>query len=364
MERMNFKRLLILLTTQLLISITSLVPVSLGATASIHTDQDPGTFVEYSSRNTTLQDAINQAQPGATLQLAAGSYTEILTIDKPIHLKGQGSMHTILCPTSPTNGYAVRITTEGVTLSDLSITNQGPGIYTTCVKICAAKTTILNCTFHDTPIGIAIWNSTNTISGCDFRGCDDEGIVLLGSSTIPCTNNTIASCTFYENCDGIELQYATYNQITSCTFSKNTHAGIDAIVSNNNDNIISRCEFNSNQGFGLYLAGSSHNLITQCSFSDDTIAFVHASNNTLLKSRVNKIHLMQDSSLRIEQCMKIEKSAIITQQSSYEIFTEEPEQAIQGSRTYNIEHHAFLVALLSRFKILKSFYEQINQLRM
>jgi parallel beta-helix repeat protein len=364
MERMHTMRLPTLLTILLLLSITILAPGTLGGTMSKNIVQDLETSIEISPGNTTIQDAINHAKPGATLKLPAGVYTEVLTINKPIHLKGEGSTQTILSTTSPNNGYAIRITAEGVTLSGLDISNQGPGIYTTCVKISASSTTIQNCSFHATPIGIAIWNSTNTISGCDFIGCDDEGIVLLGTTKTPCSNNTITSCTFHENCDGIELQSARDNLIAFCTFTHNTHAGIDAIESNNNNNIISHCEFNNNQGFGLYLTGSTNNLITQCTFSDDTITFVQASENTLQKSQAANIHLMEDSSLLIEQCEDIVPSAIISQQSSYEILADQSNQPSQKSYTQEMVQHPFLIALLSRFKILKSLYDYLHQSRM
>ena len=362
MERTHRKKQSSLLFILFLSSGISIAPGVLGTlpegSVSLHQ-----TFLLYPPDITSLQDAINQATPEATIQLPAGTFNEILTIDKPLHLKGQGATQTILCPTSPANGYAVRIIAEGVTLSDLAISNLGPGLYTTAVKISAANTTIHNCTFHDTPIGIAVWRSYNTISGCQFRGCGDEGIVLFGTSTTPCTNTKITSCVFSENCDGIELQYATYNLITSCSFIQNSHAGIDAIASNNNNNIISYCTFINNQAFGLYLTRSSHNVITQCLFSDDTITLVQASNTTLSKSQGAHIHLLKDSILRIEQCTDIDQSDIISQQSSYEIQPSSSQQVNKEKTTYLVFYLKQLQNLFSRFKILKSLYEQLIHVR-
>jgi parallel beta-helix repeat protein len=364
MERKQPTRIFTLLTILLFLSITFFIPGITGVTTSKNTVSDPEIVIDISTVTTTIQDAINNAQPNSTIQLPAGIYTEILTINKPLHLKGEGTSRTLLSPTSGNNGYAIRISAEGVTLSGLDITNQGIGLYTTGVKISASNTTIQNCTFHDTPIGIAIWSSKNTISGCDFKGCDDEGIVLLGTSTTACNNNTIISCDFYENCDGIELQYATDNLITSCTFTQNTHAGIDAIESNNNNNIISYCKFTDNQAFGLYLARSSYNLITQCTFSDDTVTFIQATDNTLLRTQVAHVNLMEDSSLLIEQCKDINTSDIISQQSSFEIRTDQSEQISQEKNSHTTVYHPLLLSLLSRFKILKSLYEQLRQSRM
>jgi parallel beta-helix repeat protein len=356
MERKHKRRLLTLLTTLLFLSITFFVPGITGVTTQKNIQSYSEIVIDISSVTTTIQDAINSAQPNSTIQLPAGTFTEILTINKPLHLKGDGISRTILSPTSANNGYAIRIIAKGVILSDLDITNKGLGLYTTCVKISASNTTIQNCTFHDTPIGIAIWSSENIISGCDFRGCDDEGIVLLGTSTTACSNSTITSCNFYENCDGIELQYATDNLITSCTFAQNTHAGIDAIESNNNNNIISNCEFTANQGFGLYLAQSSNNKITGCSFLDDSITLLHASENTISNSEVSTIRLMDHSSLFLEQCKGIDESAIISHQSSYTI--DNTVSTLESPITTNNEspRHPLLTILLDRLIEIRSFY--------
>jgi len=361
MERKHKRRLLNLLTILLLLSISSIVPGVTGVPTQKNTTLDPEIMVNISSVTTTIQDAINNAQPNSTIILPAGIFTEILTINKPLHLKGEGTTLTFLSPTSANNGYALRIIAKGVTLSDLDITNQGSGLYTTGVKISAANTTIQNCTFHDTPIGIAIWSSQNIISGCEFSGCDDEGIVLLGTSTTACSNNTIVSCNFYENCDGIELQYATDNTVEYCIFTQNTHAGIDAIESNNNNNIISNCEFTANQGFGLYLAGSSHNTITGCSFVDDSITLLHASENTISNSEVSTIRLMDHSSVFLKQCKGIDESAIISQQSFYTI--DDTVSILKSPFTSNNEspRPRLLTLLLDRLTEIRSFYRQIRQ---
>jgi len=314
--------------------------------------------------NTSLQEMINDAEPGASIQLPSGTYTEVLTINKPLQIIGDETTRTVLNPTSPTNGYAIQITAEGVILRNLEIINHAEGLYTTGVKISASHTTIEDCSFHDTPIGIAVWSSQNTISQCVFQGCDDEGIVLLGTSSVACTNNTITACIFSENCDGIELQYATHNQINSCSFIRNTHAGIDAIESNNDYNQIYQCTFTDNDAFGLYLARSSQNLITQCSFSDDALTLVHATQNILEKSQIKNINLLDESSLLLDQCLDATTENIISEQSTFEIRTNSSDQTFLEEKTHIPRYHSILIFILSRLKTLKTFYEQLSQARM
>jgi hypothetical protein len=229
----------------------------------------------------SLQERINQAPPGSTIELTTENNTEPLIITKPLHLKGNKTYPTQLHITSPSNGYGLWINAENVTLSNLTVCNTASGLYTTAIKISAPHTTIKNCTIHDTPIGIAIWNSQNTITHCQFATCDDEGIVLLGTPTHPCTNTTITDCAFQLNCDGIELQYTAHTTISHCSFTNNTHAGIDAIGQNNTYLTITGSTFNHNEGFGVYLHRTTHTTINDCLFHHDTITTYDATENIL-----------------------------------------------------------------------------------
>ena len=322
------------------------------------------TKISSPSQNTqplTLQEQINAAAPYTTLYLPSGTYQEILTINKPLHLQGN---HTILQPTSQTNGYAIHILAENVHLSNLEIINQAPGLYTTAVKISAPHTIIQHCFLHDTPIGIAVWSSSNTITNTTFQHCQDEGIVLLGTEDDPCINNTITHCTFTQNCDGIELQHASHNTIASCTFTQNTHAGIDAIEADNNHNIISTCTFSENNAFGIYLAQGTQNLITHCSFNHDHLTLLQAPDNTLHQSQIDHITLIDDSSLILYQCHNITSDHITTDDSTFEIQTSN-----QGQYTINEEpllarYHQVLIYLLAHLKTFKTFLEQLSNARM
>ncbi|KYK25546.1 hypothetical protein AYK25_09375 [Thermoplasmatales archaeon SM1-50] len=356
MEKQLLKKLHTFLTISVCLYIICITQAIAAGTLLRNTIPDSEKTMDCSLVSPTIQDAINQAPAHATLYLPAGTYNETLTINKPLHLKGEGISSTFISTISAQNGYAILISAKEVTISDIDLTNQGAGLYTTCIKIIAPNTTIQNCSFHDTPIGLAIWSSHNTIAGCEFRNCDDEGIVLLGTPTTASSNNTITSSNFYENCDGIELQYATNNLITCCMFTHNTHAGIDAIICNNNNNIISHCKFTNNVAFGLYVARSAYNLITQCSFSDDLITFIQASENTLLESQIKHVHLLDDSSLYIEQCEGFTLSDILSQQSSFEIQVNQPENMSQEKKTQTTIHFPFLLTLCSRFAILKQFF--------
>jgi parallel beta-helix repeat protein len=217
----------------------------------------------------TINEAVSYAWPGDTIFIKQGSYAEIISINKPIHLIGEEKDTTTINPISETNKYAIRLGATGAPLGNLCITNHAPGLYTTAIRITAPGITIENCKIHSTPIGIALWSPFTTIANCTFQECEDEGIVLLGSQRSPCHSNIITDCVFTKNCDGIELQHAPDNIIRNCVFDDNSHSGIDAITSENNNNIIVNCTIVNNRVHGIYLSASSNNSIVNCDFSNN-----------------------------------------------------------------------------------------------
>ena len=217
----------------------------------------------------TIQDAVNNAPEDSTIYVTVGMYQEIINIKTKIKLIGEDKYKTIINPISEENRYAICLGAPGVTISNFNITNGAPGLYTTAVKISAPETKTSNCIIHDAPIGIAVWTSYNTIENCIFTGCSDEGIALLGSKYNECNENKIKNCIFYNNCDGIELQYSSNNIISYCKFYENSHTGINAIASSNDGNKIINCEIYNNTVNGLYLASSSNNQIIDCFISNN-----------------------------------------------------------------------------------------------
>lgn len=266
----------------------------------------------------SIQKAVDGASIGSTIYVREGTYNEIVHIHKKINLTGENREKTFINPESKKNGYAVAIAAAGVKLSGFSINNHGPGLYTTGVKIIASQAAIEDCTLFDTPIGIAVWSSKITISNCIFYGCNDEGIAFLGSPTSECNNNLVTNCVFYDNCDGIELQYSSNNVISYCEFYDNTHAGIDAIGSSNNNNIISHCDLYDNDVFGIYLSRSSGNQITECSIEKNQMMMYNVEDTLIEDSEVDSMYLV-NAKVNVKNCKNLAASKVKTINSDYSI---------------------------------------------
>lgn len=266
-----------------------------------------------------IQDAINSAPVESTIYIRNGYFNEILNINKKINIIGESKDKTIINPTSKENSYAIKIASENIKISNLGIQNQGSGLYTTGIKISANRTTITSCDIFDTPVGIAIWSSENEISDCRFYGCSDEGIALLGSEINSVNNNIIKNCEFFNNCDGIELQYSSNNQISSCRFNNNSHAGIDAIVKSNNNNIIFDCNFKDNNAFGIFFSRSKNNIISKCILSGNKIMVTASKDIKLEQCEFDGIYLTDKSSMTFDNCSNFIKSKIKTVDSNYKV---------------------------------------------
>ena len=213
-----------------------------------------------------IQEAINNAPANSTIYIKKGVYREIIVINKPITLIGEDKNKTVINPVSEQNKYAVYISKPGVTIKNMSITNGGDGLYTMGIQIVSPSTRLENIKVYDVPIGVGIWSSNNLITNSTFQGNTDEGIALLGTSSSPVKNNSIINCIFQNNTDGIELQYASNNKISSCRFLNNSHDGISAIASENNNNTIINCRIYNNRAHGIYVAQNSvGNRVIDCS---------------------------------------------------------------------------------------------------
>lgn len=237
----------------------------------------------YVSPSDDVQSIINEVSDYSIIHLLPGIYTEQLTIKKTLRISGFSKDTTRFIVTTDVNKPAITLSAPNIILENVTVINQGPGIYTTAIRTIADNITIKHCSIQKTPVGIALWSSNNTIDNCVFTECSDEGIVIISSSYKKADCNVIQQCVFTNNCDGIELQGSCRNTITDCNFEDNTHDGIDAIHSDNNYNMISHCTIINNAVHGIYFSRSVYNNITDCVIAanaDENILFISPLNGT------------------------------------------------------------------------------------
>ena len=193
----------------------------------------------------TIQAAINHAKGGATITIAAGTYTESVVLDRVVTLQGAGSGSTKIKAASSTATALTLKGGAGGTLTKLSLTygkfGVAAGVPDTTGKVVLPG----NLTLTDVAI-----NGTGTgISG---------SYVSLFLNTVQVTNCSVA---------GTAIAQVAVLKVDKSTFTNNLGDGLGvAVVGSATGSVtVTSSTFSNNNGNGLALSGS--NLSLTCSGS-------------------------------------------------------------------------------------------------
>ena len=215
----------------------------------------------YVGPGESIQAAINAAEYGDTVQVAAGTYYENISLKDGVAVIGTGPSSTII--NGGHSGSVVVAIDCGpdTVLEGFTITNgnaeHGCGMYNE--------------------------NSSPTVTDCAFKdNLSEEGILYIGGGMY---NNysspTITNCTFTGN----KLLYGRgagmYNYysnptVTDCTFEGNTASGAAGGLDNNYSSpIVTNCTFTGNtaldnSGGGMCSSYYSSPTVTNCTFSGNS----------------------------------------------------------------------------------------------
>jgi parallel beta-helix repeat protein len=245
---------------------------------------------------TTIQEAINAANDGDTVNVAAGTYYENLIVNKSITLQGAGRDATII------NGQYINTT----------IAIQRPNVVVTGFEVSYGKNESIrivspatNCQIYNNKItfgferGVAIFSSTydqiydNIVHDIGFSYPGSHGgIESLNSNNIDVYGNTVYSCstwgigtnnahsikiynnTIYSTIGGILLEFGSHNEqiYNNYIYNVNNSPAINLLNSANNNsisnNIIQGCDQPINLGLGAH-----DNLLSNNALQNGNIAF-------------------------------------------------------------------------------------------
>lgn len=182
----------------------------------------------------TIGDAVTAAATDDTINVAAGTYTETLVVDKQLTLQGAGSASTIIDASGASADYGILLTAGGVSASQ---------------RLTIKGLTVKNSPSH----GIKAYKA----GGLNLDYVTFEDLVL--------TLNGVR---------GVEIHnYVTVSdmEIKSCEFVSNGHQGLrtasNVIV---NGMTITDSKFNGNT-YGIYLQGTINGVtILRSEFNDNT----------------------------------------------------------------------------------------------
>ncbi|NIP54019.1 MAG: DUF1565 domain-containing protein, partial [Phycisphaerae bacterium] len=194
----------------------------------------------------TIQEGVNAASVGGTVQVASGTYYENVVINKSLTLKGAGSDITIIDGSGPLKP-GVEITGDNVNISRFTIRNSGHGVH---LHMCSGTTVSDNTMTSNKYEGIYVQASNdNTICGNIITSNKFEGMYLETSTGNKISGNTIINNGF----DGVFLDSSS----DSNTVSDNTitsHVNWTGIgLSHSGGNTISNNTLSINYyGIGFY----------------------------------------------------------------------------------------------------------------
>jgi parallel beta-helix repeat protein len=157
--------------------------------ASPNTIHVPGDY-------TTIQEAIDQANPGDTIQVSSGTYEETLFINKTLTLIGENRANTIL-QGADCDCAIIQANWTTVNISGFTIHNASNGI----VLYRCSNSTITETKVNGTGTGIWLHYSHNNTVSDNLLPDNWCGVLLCGHSS----NNTIIRNTIRDNSRGIRV---------------------------------------------------------------------------------------------------------------------------------------------------------------
>ncbi|MEM4258207.1 MAG: NosD domain-containing protein [Candidatus Thermoplasmatota archaeon] len=198
----------------------------------------------------TIQQAITDVDTmdGHMILVKDDTYSEVITLDKSIILRGADPRSTIL-DGKHTASCIVSVSADGATIQGFTIQHGSYGEFTSGIRITGDSNTVTQCIIQDTRIGILIQHAQLNMITDSLVTHNAQGIQLstLAQSTI------ISNCTISRNNEvGIVFSETTmFCTVTNCTIENNTDGVLcfAADACNFSDNIV---EHNTNHGVFLW----------------------------------------------------------------------------------------------------------------
>lgn len=226
------------------------------------------------SNYTTIQSAIDAADPGDTIYVFNGTYYENVEVNKTLSLVGEDRDTTIVDGSWP--GIVFCVTADWVNITGFTILNGSAGIELHSSN----HTSIVGNNISDNRGGIFVYSSTNTSVFDNHLQGGSDGVMFFYSR-----DSSVARNTFHLNSEwGIGLENSHNITFANNTASSNRY-GI--YLWQSNGNVVVNNNLSSSMAHSIRLVESNNNVVSSNSLSDTGIYFIRSNNNTLVNNTLS-----------------------------------------------------------------------------
>jgi len=247
-----------IITTTLILSLTVVLMTTSTGTANAET------IIYVPDHYSTIQAAVDAANPGDTIIVRDDIYAENIKVNKDhLTIKSENGVEKTIVQAANPNDHVFEVTANYVKISGFTVkgasASSRAGIHLRAIEFCDISGNIIS---NNQDIGIYLWNSNHIILSSNIISNNGEGIFLDRSSENIITNNTIVANIFR----GITPQNSSNdNNIINNNILSNERA-IEIYFSSGN--LVIRNNIKYNKG-GILLVSGLRTVIYLNSFIDN-----------------------------------------------------------------------------------------------
>ncbi|MCK4733338.1 MAG: hypothetical protein KAT65_12865 [Methanophagales archaeon] len=227
----------------------------------------------------TIQGAVNAADPADTIYVRSGVYIEHVTVGKSLTLTGEDKETTIIDGSG--SGKVIHVTADNVDISEFTVQNGKYGI-----QLSSNYGTISNNIISNHIVGVSgdgYLYGYNSIIDCSITSCT-EGILLCVGH-----HNTYENCSVSYCSTGFRVCWGDHNLLKDCKAWDCTGWGI--VLDSCQYTRVENCDVWSNDaGIVIYSCGAAmYNTITDCNVYLNGIGILTYDQEGRGHGRYNKI---------------------------------------------------------------------------
>lgn len=256
---------------------------------------------------TSIQNAIDNAYNGDTIQIYSGNYSENIFINKTLSLFGNGTSSTFITGALSQNTTVVN--SDNCIITGITFLGDATSPFSG-ILIKSDNNSIIQCNISNTYLGIySISSNNNTIVDCELYNLSGYGVYLYKScnNTIRNTsvekyfwhgiefsdnsnNNTAENCSCgYSNTmgDGFFLRQSNNNEIKNCSSYKNGNSGIFSTVSSHL--FVYNCTIKNNDNVGISVSSDDNYFINNIICNNGNYGlYINANRNQIINNIIQK----------------------------------------------------------------------------